>query len=810
MTTTATTPEKQQHVSSPRVQGKMRVLANLLQQQQQSGSPTTTVHSPRRARRSGTSNTVLKSESSNFQVLIRTRPFLPSEFPTDASALPLMEPEGDNKVVLLDRNMSPRETFLFNKVFWHMDSTDASRDQEEVFDMCGEPVVASAWGGYNGSILAYGQTSSGKTHTMMGTEQHPGIIPRLCRRLFEAHSATTTPSSAVRTNSPSILNLNNNMMKNNMIGDASSSAIQPSGLHEVRFEVSFMEIYNEHVLDLLDPSSNVRLRVRNHPVTGPFVDGLRKARVETWQQALLFIKKGNEGRHVGATKMNEQSSRSHAIFQIHLTQSTATVLGTSLVRSTVHLVDLAGSERVKQSAVEGERFRETREINQSLSTLRRVIDALVSTKGGTPSAFIPYRESTLTWLLSETFGGNARSFLIGTLCPHANYVDETYNTLQYVHRAKDIKNIVVKNEDNIARLIRELEESIVSGAAAGVQDEEEAALKKAVVLQLQEQKDDLESKYEKMQEELESAKRMIERHTEQKREDREAREELARRMKQAERVLSDERQYNFDRVVRMKRKLDEIKAELASSRLRQQEVEDENAALRAELQALRSSEASALRIHKFLVPHIIAVSCKQVADLDQFEEGLRERQALYEAHVSDVVGAQARIVHSLEHNVARLRLEVDGLNNERRAARDGANEELVDLRRRVDAFHEQIATRDKELQRAHSAIADVCGLYLRVRDYLSDGPHRVGQSGLEVIETLRSFCGTWGRHRSVYDSNPKDKATPRQSSTSLSPVIRGPGPADAQLVPSSDCDVPFAATLRAHRRRSPTKQKPFR
>ncbi|VDM97845.1 unnamed protein product [Thelazia callipaeda] len=287
-------------------------------------------------------------------------------------------------------------------------------DQNEVFRRVGIGVLTNAFAGYNACIFAYGQTGSGKSYTMMGTTESPGIIPRLCSSIFEKINELSSESLAFKV------------------------------------EVSYLEIYNEKVRDLLDPRKmSKNLKVREHKILGPTVDGLSVLAVSSFEQIASLMEEGNKSRTVAATNMNTESSRSHAF--------------TGEKMSKISLVDLAGSERAQKSGAVGKRLEEGGSINKSLTTLGMVISAL--SESSLPMAtskpkFIPYRDSVLTWLLKDSLGGNSRTVMIATISPAADNYEETLSTLRYADRAKKIVNHAVINEDPNAKVIRELREEV--------------------------------------------------------------------------------------------------------------------------------------------------------------------------------------------------------------------------------------------------------------------------------------------------------------------------------------------------------------
>uniref|UniRef100_A0A674ACG8 Kinesin family member 13B n=1 Tax=Salmo trutta TaxID=8032 RepID=A0A674ACG8_SALTR len=305
---------------------------------------------------------------------------------------------------------------------------DKFAGQDVVFQCLGESLLHNAFQGYNACIFAYGQTGSGKSYTMMGSVDSPGLIPRLCSSLFDR------------------------------------TLLEQREGEGFTIEVSYMEIYNEKVRDLLDPKgSRQALRVREHKVLGPYVDGLSRLAVASYKDIESLMSEGNKSRTVAATNMNEESSRSHAVFNIILTHTLKDLQsGTSGEKvSKLSLVDLAGSERAAKTGATGERMKEGSNINKSLTTLGLVISALAEQGcGKNKTKFVPYRDSVLTWLLKDSLGGNSRTAMVATVSPAADNYDETLSTLRYADRAKSIVNHAVVNEDPNARIIRELREEV--------------------------------------------------------------------------------------------------------------------------------------------------------------------------------------------------------------------------------------------------------------------------------------------------------------------------------------------------------------
>ncbi|CAD6243285.1 GSCOCG00013021001-RA-CDS [Cotesia congregata] len=370
---------------------------------------------------------------SSVKVAVRVRPFNNREILREAQCI--IEMAG-NTTSIVNPKAPPNtkeaiKSFNYDYSYHSMDPNDDNySSQIMVYKDIGEEMLLHAFEGYNVCIFAYGQTGAGKSYTMMGKQEEgqEGIIPQICKDLFRK------------------------------IGKNSSDTLK----HSV--EVSYMEIYCERVRDLLNPKNKGNLRVREHPLLGPYVEDLSKLAVMSYEDIHDLIDEGNKARTVAATNMNETSSRSHAVFTIFFTQQKydpTTGLATEKV-SKISLVDLAGSERADSTGAKGTRLKEGANINKSLTTLGKVISALaeIATKKKKKAEFIPYRDSVLTWLLRENLGGNSKTAMIAAVSPADINYDETLSTLRYADRAKQIVCKAVVNEDANAKLIRELKEEI--------------------------------------------------------------------------------------------------------------------------------------------------------------------------------------------------------------------------------------------------------------------------------------------------------------------------------------------------------------
>lgn len=326
-----------------------------------------------------------------------------------------------------------QKVFAFDRSYWSFNKEDSNyAGQEDLHEDLGKPLLTNAFGGYNNCIFAYGQTGSGKSYSMMGYGKEHGIIPKICQDMFERIKDIQAQDPDTRCT----------------------------------VEVSYLEIYNERVKDLLNPGTKGNLKVREHPSTGPYVEDLAKLVVGSFEEIEHLMDEGNKARTVAATNMNATSSRSHAVFTLMLTQKKLdkmTKMEAEKVAK-ISLVDLAGSERATSTGATGARLKEGAEINRSLSTLGRVIAALADLSTGKKkkgaASQVPYRDSVLTWLLKDSLGGNSMTAMIAAISPADINYDETLSTLRYADSAKRIKNHAVVNEDANARMIRELKEEL--------------------------------------------------------------------------------------------------------------------------------------------------------------------------------------------------------------------------------------------------------------------------------------------------------------------------------------------------------------
>ncbi|NXL76432.1 KIF14 protein, partial [Leptocoma aspasia] len=404
----------------------------------ESTSSGTKVNTETLAESSSTGEDVFKVKNSKVIVAVRVRPFSNREKTEDS--FPVISMSGSETIV---QNPSTNQVYSFSYdfSFWSFDKGHPNfASQAMIYKTLALPLLERAFEGYNACLFAYGQTGSGKSYTMMGFDEDRGIIPRLCEDLF------------------------------NQIAQMDKEQV----LYHI--EMSFFEVYNEKIHDLLvfkaeNGQKKQQLRVREHPVLGPYVEGLTGL-VSCPDFCLLqsWLELGNKQRATAATVMNDKSSRSHSVFTLVMTQTKVEFVNEEQcdrrLTSHINLIDLAGSECCTKAQTTGERLKEGVSINKSLLTLGRVISALSKQSQNGKKTFIPYRESVLTWLLKESLGGNSQTTMIATVSPAASSTEETLSTLRYAKQACSIINIAKVNEDVNVKLIRELKAEIEKLRAA--------------------------------------------------------------------------------------------------------------------------------------------------------------------------------------------------------------------------------------------------------------------------------------------------------------------------------------------------------
>ncbi|TNN17237.1 Kinesin-like protein [Schistosoma japonicum] len=357
-------------------------------------------------------------ETDNVKVAVRCRPLDKKELMMSCkSVITVSEPDGCVTLKRTDSADDPPKQFTFDIVF------GCNSKQTDIYNRVARPIIEKVLGGYNGTIFAYGQTGTGKTFTMEGIRSEPelrGIIPNSFAHIFGAIAKS----------------------------DANTRFL---------VRVSYLEIYNEEVRDLLGKDQSANLDVKERPDIGVYVKNLSSFVVHSPNEMDKLMSFGNKNRVTGATNMNEHSSRSHAIYTITIECSENTERNKTLLRQgKLHLVDLAGSERQSKTGATGKRLQEANKINLSLTTLGNVISALVDGK----STHIPYRNSKLTRLLQDSLGGNSKTAMIANISPADYNCDESLSTLRYASRAKNIKNKAKINEDPKDAMLRQFQKEI--------------------------------------------------------------------------------------------------------------------------------------------------------------------------------------------------------------------------------------------------------------------------------------------------------------------------------------------------------------
>ncbi|XP_051948149.1 kinesin-like protein KIF3B [Xyrauchen texanus] len=361
-----------------------------------------------------------KSKSSeSVKVVVRCRPMNEKERVANFERVVSVDVKLGQVYV---RNPRGASSHTHPKVFTFDSVYDWNSKQMELYDETFRPLVDSVLFGFNGTIFAYGQTGTGKTYTMEGVRNDPekrGVIPNSFEHIFTHISRSQNQQYLVRA--------------------------------------SYLEIYQEEIRDLLSKDQSRRLELKERPDTGVYVKDLSSFVTKSVREIEHVMNVGNQNRSVGATNMNEHSSRSHAIFVITIECSEIGPDGENHIRvGKLNLVDLAGSERQTKTGAQGERLKEATKINLSLSALGNVISALVDGR----STHIPYRDSKLTRLLQDSLGGNARTVMVANIGPASYNLEETLTTLRYANRAKNIKNKPRVNEDPKDALLREFQEEI--------------------------------------------------------------------------------------------------------------------------------------------------------------------------------------------------------------------------------------------------------------------------------------------------------------------------------------------------------------
>lgn len=516
------------------------------------------------------------------------------------------------------------------RMFTYDSVYDWNSKQIDLYDETFRQLVDSVLEGYNGTIFAYGQTGTGKTFTMEGVRSDPilrGVIPNSFEHIFTHIARTQNQQYLVRA--------------------------------------SYLEIYQEDIRDLLSKDQSRRLELKERPDTGVYVKDLQSFVCKSVKEIEHVMNVGNQNRAVGATNMNEHSSRSHAIFIITIECSEPGADGENHIRvGKLNMVDLAGSERQTKTGATGERLKEATKINLSLSALGNVISALVDGK----STHVPYRDSKLTRLLQDSLGGNARTVMVANIGPASYNFEETITTLRYANRAKNIKNKPKINEDpkdallrefqeEIGRLKRELEKRGGSGAGSkkvkrrrqkengeteeieeeGEEGSEQSAEDKIKLEQarLEEDKKALQENHSMMAEEKEKLMGEIQKKAQQLKKQQEAQAGLKSKIKMMESKLLVGGKSIVDKTTEQERALEEQRIQIAEQQRREREIQqkldekEENAVeIKGNYTSLQQEVDSKTKKLKKLFGKLQTIR-SEIAD--QQEAHIRERQELEQA-----------------------------------------------------------------------------------------------------------------------------------------------------------------------------------
>lgn len=356
----------------------------------------------------------MSNKTETIRVIIRCRPLSEQEV-KDGREVAVKMIYKTGEVVIQKPGEDIPKVFTFDSVY------DWTSEQETIFAETAYPIIDQVLHGYNGTIFAYGQTGTGKTFTINGVPKDPvlkGIMPRSFESIFKEIEMDSSKEFLVRA--------------------------------------SYLEIYNEEIKDLLFKNGQKKLELKDKD-TGVYVKDLSTFVVKTAQDLMDVFNEGNLNRHVGATNMNEHSSRSHSVFQITVESSYVKEDGKAHIKvGKLNIVDLAGSERQSKTGATGDRLKEATKINLSLSTLCHVISSLTDPK----CTYIPYRDSKLTRILQDSLGGNTKTCMIANCGPADYNAEETIGTLRYASRAKNIENKPRINEDPKDAMIREFHDEI--------------------------------------------------------------------------------------------------------------------------------------------------------------------------------------------------------------------------------------------------------------------------------------------------------------------------------------------------------------
>lgn len=566
----------------------------------------------------------------SIRVAVRIRPFSAKELGEGGLAemvLDIVETTVISKGVDRyghDSDYVKSKQFTFDSVFNSTDPGMEEGSQAQVFQELGVPILENALDAYNGCIMAYGQTGSGKSYSVLGdpaSEKEQGLLPRACECLFEMIS------------------------KQKQDVEKAGTPLQTAVL------ASYLEIYQEKMYDLL-VNNRTDLQVRLHPTLGPHVPGLIQSPVSNSKEVRELLDFGAKNRAVGATSMNASSSRSHAVFTLDIRLSYSGAQARDL-QSRIHFVDLAGSEKQKKTHASGERLQEGIAINQSLSALSRVIQALAGTAG---SGILPvFRESKLTLLLKDALSGNSRTVLLACISPACANFEESISTLEFAARCKLIKTNAKKNEQDKRQLMETL-----SKEKQEIQERLEAERQQKLLLQQELEREVEESKKNqdlvlKMQEE----KQRI--------------EDRLRDLQIAEQQLQLARQQEQDEKEKEQQRLQRLN-------------EEKEAELQQRLQQIDASHAESAEMERQL--------------REQREREEREMQEREQKQQQEKERMQKKA-----QELAELQAKLQEVHQREEEERQRAAQTMeVELRQRIEEEMKRVQNREEDLKREHQGL----------------------------------------------------------------------------------------------------------
>lgn len=634
----------------------------------------------------------MPAESTAVRVMVRVRPFNDREKTISSKKKERLRPVitvRENNCAVMDYSKDEkgfthereREAFEFSECFWsiptsQIPSSNPIYTQEMVYQKSGKLAVEHAIQGFNVCIFAYGQTGSGKTHTMLGNDADPGISPRLVDDLFLA-------SKGLQNKHPTL---------------------------RIVIECMFFEIYNEKVRDLFNKKSKSgdydAPRIRQHPTRGVMVEGLMRKEVEDAETAKRLIEKGTNERAMAETKMNAHSSRSHAIFQICITQKDP-LKGTQKT-SFINLVDLAGSEKISMSGVTGQALKEALNINKSLSTLRRVFDVLIENSQQKKQMVPPFRDSILTHVLSDSLGGNSKTQMIAAVSPHECNLEDSVHTLRYANQAKAIVCEAKVNEEKSAEMVEAMRDEIeklrrmmIEGTApAGTGDGGAGGGGGgggAISAELKKELEEKEAEYEKMVDEQNKMEEMVSSLKQEMQEMDEARRKLdvAVAQQKTERFAAAFR--NAFLISKEKHNNQKSEAELGDLRSKVTGMSSRLRALEADLlektQASKSLLAENDRVSQ--AHHDDTVSYqRRVADLESKNRTLTDLRASLEDRIDEVEAE----LHAVKFTYERTEEQVGRLQSDLAELAVASEREMIEKGKVKDSYVQSMYDRNDEAE----------------------------------------------------------------------------------------------------------------